>query len=67
MKCVVCGHEFEAFEYFVIAHEYFGDEASMCENCFFDLALARLNCESVQMDYDGINYHNPIFDLQDDD
>lgn len=34
MKCVVCGHEFEAFEYFVIAHEYFGDEAFMCENCF---------------------------------
>lgn len=67
MECAVCGNKFEAFEHFVVVHKYDGKDEFMCENCFFDLALARLNCESVQMDYDGINYHNPIFDLQDGD
>lgn len=67
MKCDICNHNFESFEHFVIVHKDGYNDAFMCENCFFDLALARLNCESVQMDYDGIHYHNPIFDLQDGD
>lgn len=67
MKCEVCGNKFEAFEHFVVVHKDGDSDVFMCEMCFFDLALARLNCESVQMDYDGINYHNPIFDLKDDD
>ena len=67
MKCDICNREFESFEHFVIVHKDGYNDVPMCEICFFDLALARLNCESVQMDYDGIHYHNPIFDLQDDD
>lgn len=64
MKCKICNYEFKAFEHFVIVHENFDGDAFMCENCFFDLALNRLNCESVQMDCDGIHYHNPNLDFE---
>lgn len=66
MRCKVCNHKFERFTYFVVGHEDDGKEMYMCENCFFELALNKLNCKSVKMDYDCKNYYDPVLDFEDD-
>ena len=58
VKCKNCNHEFEPFEHFVFSNNVIGEEAFMCESCFFDLALTRLGYREVQMDNNGIDYHD---------
>ena len=65
MKCNKCSHEFERFEHFVLNKDKNGKVTFMCENCFFELALIKLNCESVKMDYKGTNYYNPVLETED--
>ena len=63
MECKCCNYEFERFEYFVVGHKDNGEEVFMCESCFFDFALKKLNCKSVKMDYNRTNYYDPtVFD-----
>lgn len=63
IRCEFCNHKFEPLEHFVVGYEDDGEEVFMCETCFFDLALNKLNCKGVQMYWNGIDYH----DLSDDD
>lgn len=65
MRCEFCNHKFEPFTYFVVGHEDDGEEVLMCETCFFDLALRKLNCKSVKMNYKGDNYYDPTLELED--
>lgn len=66
MRCEFCNHKFEPFTHFVVGHEDDGEEVLMCETCFFDLALQKLNCKSVQMNYKGDNYYDPVLEFEDD-
>lgn len=66
MRCKVCNHKFERFTYFVVGHKDDGEEVYMCENCFFEIALRKLNCKSVKMDYNCENYYDTVLDFEDD-
>ena len=59
MRCEICNHKFEPFTYFVVGYEDDGEEVHMCEQCFFDLALSKLNCKSMKVDYNGKDYYDP--------
>lgn len=48
-KCVKCGLEFEPFHYYVQLEN--GDFID--EQCFFEMALEKLNAKSVHNDYRG--------------
>ena len=57
IKCKFCNHEFVPFENFVVCSNDNGKEIFMCENCFFDFALSKLNCREAKMDYGGTDYY----------
>lgn len=59
MKCELCNHKFEPFTYFVVGYEDDGEEVHMCEQCFFELALSKLHCKSMKVDYSGKDYYDP--------
>ena len=56
MRCSSCNYKFARFEYFVISKDDNGKPTCMCEQCFFQYALDKLNFKSVKMDYDCKNY-----------
>lgn len=58
MRCEFCNHKFDPCEHFVVGREDDGEEVFMCETCFFDLSLSKLNCKEFQMSCDGTNYYN---------
>lgn len=64
IRCEFCNYKFEKFENFVVGHEEDGEEVFMCERCFFDLALNKLNCKSVKMDYTETKYYDPTLDFE---
>lgn len=49
MRCETCGHKFQQFEHYVESILY---KEKMCENCFFDFALAKLGAKEKQMGYE---------------
>ena len=49
MYCEKCKHKFAPFEYLVETEK----GKHLCETCFFDEALEKLNAKSKKMDYQG--------------
>lgn len=55
LKCIICGHTFDTYEYFVKRKLSSNSAIGLyqCETCFFKSALQKLNAESVKLDGDG--------------
>lgn len=48
-KCITCNHEFGPFEHYVRVGKVY-----ICEQCFWEAALKKLNAEEVKNDYKGL-------------
>lgn len=57
LECKNCAHQFEPYEYFVKLELRFDDAPGkseyLCEQCFFEYALAKLRATSVKTDCQG--------------
>ncbi|MGB3160934.1 MAG: hypothetical protein WBA84_06765 [Carnobacterium sp.] len=48
MKCETCGHDIDECEHYVTTK----DKKTLCENCFFDLAIEKLEAEERCLAYE---------------